>query len=65
MPSQMLEHHLIQSTLISALDYVIQKHPANPHPKKADKRRRLRKKRDNPRELAEVIVEPPDEQAPI
>lgn len=64
----MLEHHLIQSTLISALDHVILKHPANPNPKKPDKRRRLRKKGEDPKrctELAEVVVQDPEDQAPI
>ncbi len=35
--AQMLRDHLIQSTIISALDKVIQKHPANPKPFKKDK----------------------------
>ena len=63
---QMLHDHLIQSTIISALDKVIQKHPANPNPKKKDKRRRLHKKGDNdPVELAEIVVDGPEQQAPI
>lgn len=63
---QMLHDHLIQSTIISALDKVIQKHPANPSPKTKDKRRRLRKKgEDNPVELAEIVVDGPEQQAPI
>ena len=64
--AQMLRDHLIQSTIISALDKVIQKHPANPKPFKKDKRRRLRKKgEENAVELAEVVVEGPESQAPI
>jgi hypothetical protein len=63
---QMLRDHLIQSTIISALDKVIRKHPANPSPNKKDKRRRLRKKGESdPVELAEVVVDGPDQQAPI
>ncbi len=63
---QMLHDHLIQSTVISALDKVIQKHPANPKPNKKDKRRRLRKKGElDPVELAEVVVDGPENQAPI
>ncbi len=63
---QMLRDHLIQSTIISALDKVIQKHPANPKPFKKDKRRRLRKKgEENAVELAEVVVDGPESQAPI
>lgn len=62
----MLQHHLIQSTIISALDKVIQKHPANPKPNKKDTRRRLRKKgQSDPVELAEVVVDGPEQQAPI
>jgi hypothetical protein len=63
---QMLRDHLIQSTIISALDKVIRKHPANPNPNKKDKRRRLRRKGEtDPVELAEVVVDGPDQQAPI
>ena len=63
---QMLRDHLIQSTVINALDKVIQKHPANPKPYKKDKRRRLRKKGElDAIELAEVVVDGPESQAPI
>lgn len=52
--AQMMEHHLLQSTLQGALDHVIEKHPANPNPKKTAKRRRLRKKADQPKDLVEL-----------
>lgn len=63
----MLEDHLIQSTVINAMDYVIERHPANPTPKKKDKRRRLRKKgaNNNVTELAQIVVEGPTNQAPV
>jgi hypothetical protein len=61
----MLEDHLIQSTVINALDHVISRHPANPTPRKPDKRRRLRKKGENVVELAQVVVEGPTNQAPV
>lgn len=65
---QMLEHHLLQSTLMGALDHVIQKHPGNPHPDKSAKRRRLRKRAEQAKDLAElaqVVVEGPDQQSPL
>ncbi|BDA43045.1 probable Sn1-specific diacylglycerol lipase alpha [Coccomyxa sp. Obi] len=65
---RMMEHHLLQSTLQGALDHVIEKHPANPNPKKTAKRRRLRKKADQPKdlvELAQVVVEGPERQSPL
>ncbi len=52
--AQMMEHHLLQSTLQGAFDHVIEKHPANPNPKKTAKRRRLRKKADQPKDLVEL-----------
>ena len=63
--AQMLEDHLIQSTVISAMDYVIERHPANPTPKKKDKRRRLRKRGNTVTELAQVVVDGPSNQAPV
>ena len=61
----MLEDHLLESTLISALEHVISRHPANPAPKKKDKRRRLRRKGGTVAELAQVVVEGPANQAPV
>ncbi len=50
----MMEHHLLQSTLMGALDHCIERHPANPRPKKVPKRRRLRKKADDPKDIVEL-----------
>lgn len=52
--AQMMEHHLLQSTVQGAIDHVLERHPGNPNPKKAPKRRRLRKKSDNPKDFAEL-----------
>ena len=49
------------------MEHVISRHPANPTPKKKDKRRRLRKNKNESTvaELAQVVVEGPTSQAPI
>jgi hypothetical protein len=52
--AQMMEHHLLQSTVQGAIDHILERHPGNPNPKKAPKRRRLRKKSDNPKDFAEL-----------
>ena len=53
---QMLVDHLIQTTLLSALGYVLRHHPGNPK-SEAQKREDKREQQDMKSELNEVVVD--------